>query len=1168
MRLTALTLTNYGIFESERIAFAAEPGRINLLIAPNGAGKSILRTAFCDLLFGIGGQTPMGFRYGYPNMRLMAQAVAGDRAFAFGRRKGTGNTLIDADGERMEPAALTALLGATDRTLLERLFALDTEKLREGGQALLASGGQLADALLSAAGGLRQARDARVQLEAARDRLAPERKSQGRPFYQALERLLDARKRLAATTLKPEVREKQEADHRRLHNERHEHAGRQRSASAEMSRLERVRRVRGALAAYDSATAWLAAHDHAPMLPEDAGPRLEEACNRVGEAERLEAHEVAGRDRIAAERAQEAGETALVECAEEIEALVERTGAMRKAAADIPGRQGEHDAIAMHIASLLRALGSPVAAARAAEAIPPLAAVARARQLLSDHDRLRAELDRLPREAAGKDAEIARAEAEQAALPPSADLRALKRLAREVGSDPAARANEVARNVARRSAALKDAARRVPGWTRSAEALADLRPLPLAAYERLSQTLQTAEQACSQDEAALSGLRAEADEARRRLAEVAGDGPIPDEAAVATARRTRDRGWHLIYCRAFEPGAADAAAERAWAGELPLALAYERAVAAADDLADRRGGEAARIARAAELRRQIAAAEQRSEAAATCLALNEQQRDLARLAWQDACAPLGLASGAGLPAMRDLLAGRDRVIDAVRELSVAEEARDALATEQAHLANRLAAALGIPEGEAASLGSLLARAEEAIDAETRADKARTRVQDRLSAAREERERLGQALAQTAAQQARWQTAWTDSLAALGRPPGEEAEVTRALLDTLTQLEKEQHQAAQLATRISQMQDEIAAFRVHATAAARRLAPDLADQDEFDVVRVLRARLTEQRSTLERCAALQRQLDDTDRKLADLRDKLARQRLALRAAQAVIGAETVEAARERVTLAAERARAEAMQRDAESELREKGDGFALEILRCEVAAVPADALQSACEAATRDRDAAEHALQDLAARIATGAAELDRQARETGAEAAAAEQEAAMASLGRVLDEASLLHLAAAMLDTALDVIGGASVSPVLDRIGALFCTVTGGAYEGVTADMTDDGAARLVAIERAFSHEPKQVAHLSEGTRDQLFLALRIAAIEDHAKAGAALPFVGDDILQTFDDERALAAMQALLELSRTTQVILLSHHRHLREVAARLPDGCTHICAPARVAP
>src|SRR3984957_9663121 len=117
MRLTGLALSNYGNFKSERIDFSTRPGTVNLLLAPNGGGKSVLRGAFCDLLFGIGGQSPMGFRYGYPGMRILAEAIdANGEAFSFGRRKGQGNTLITADGTALDPVTIARRLGSVDRT--------------------------------------------------------------------------------------------------------------------------------------------------------------------------------------------------------------------------------------------------------------------------------------------------------------------------------------------------------------------------------------------------------------------------------------------------------------------------------------------------------------------------------------------------------------------------------------------------------------------------------------------------------------------------------------------------------------------------------------------------------------------------------------------------------------------------------------------------------------------------------------------------------------------------------------------------------------------------------------------------------------------------------------------------------------------------------------------
>ena len=48
---------------------------------------------------------------------------------------------------------------------------------------------------------------------------------------------------------------------------------------------------------------------------------------------------------------------------------------------------------------------------------------------------------------------------------------------------------------------------------------------------------------------------------------------------------------------------------------------------------------------------------------------------------------------------------------------------------------------------------------------------------------------------------------------------------------------------------------------------------------------------------------------------------------------------------------------------------------------------------------------------------------------------------------------------------------------------------------------------------------------LSQGTRDQLFLALRVAAIEEHLREREAVPIAIDDLLVQFDDDRAVATL-------------------------------------------
>ena len=50
------------------------------------------------------------------------------------------------------------------------------------------------------------------------------------------------------------------------------------------------------------------------------------------------------------------------------------------------------------------------------------------------------------------------------------------------------------------------------------------------------------------------------------------------------------------------------------------------------------------------------------------------------------------------------------------------------------------------------------------------------------------------------------------------------------------------------------------------------------------------------------------------------------------------------------------------------------------------------------------------------------------------------------------------------------------------------------------------------------------------------------------------MPFIVDDVLVDFDDERAQAALRALSSLAQKTQVILFTHHLQVVEQARRLP--------------
>jgi uncharacterized protein YhaN len=80
------------------------------------------------------------------------------------------------------------------------------------------------------------------------------------------------------------------------------------------------------------------------------------------------------------------------------------------------------------------------------------------------------------------------------------------------------------------------------------------------------------------------------------------------------------------------------------------------------------------------------------------------------------------------------------------------------------------------------------------------------------------------------------------------------------------------------------------------------------------------------------------------------------------------------------------------------------------------------------------------------------------------------------------------------------------------------------------------------------------ITQLSRGTREQLFIALRLALASEFARHGSILPLILDDVLVNFDSQRALAAAKLLLEVADTQrQILLFTCHEHICRMFQRL---------------
>jgi uncharacterized protein YhaN len=264
-------------------------------------------------------------------------------------------------------------------------------------------------------------------------------------------------------------------------------------------------------------------------------------------------------------------------------------------------------------------------------------------------------------------------------------------------------------------------------------------------------------------------------------------------------------------------------------------------------------------------------------------------------------------------------------------------------------------------------------------------------------------------------------------------------------------------------------------------------------------------------------------------------------------------------REHAQAQRDRARLGEELRKLDEQIAQASEGQALEALRLELSGVERDLararlleLDDALEAVTEQIEALDQRIGSLVSGLArlcedSGAAELAQRY----------EQDLAHArSLARRYVE---VKLALCVLEREVERYRSEHQAPLLRRASQLFQRLTLHRYRALKVEYADDDSPVLACVLGA--QTSVRVNGLSDGTRDQLYLALRVASIEHYCQSRQAMPLILDDALIHFDDARAAAALEVLAELGRHTQVLFFTHHARMVELArAALPESALQV--------
>ena len=150
-----------------------------------------------------------------------------------------------------------------------------------------------------------------------------------------------------------------------------------------------------------------------------------------------------------------------------------------------------------------------------------------------------------------------------------------------------------------------------------------------------------------------------------------------------------------------------------------------------------------------------------------------------------------------------------------------------------------------------------------------------------------------------------------------------------------------------------------------------------------------------------------------------------------------------------------------------------------------------------------------------------------------------------------------LRLGIAAAEQALRIYRDQHRSSMMARASDAFQTISRDAYEGLATQPNKDSEV-LVAV--GANGGSKVASELSKGTRFQLYLALRVAGYLEFVQSRRPVPFIADDIMETFDDFRAEEAFKLFASMAEVGQVIYLTHHQHLCEIARKVcPSAQIH---------
>ncbi|MGV6816935.1 MAG: AAA family ATPase [Thiotrichales bacterium] len=1121
-----------------------------VLYGANEAGKSSALRGLKSWLFGFSKSPVDNFLHENKKLRIsgVLESRAGD-SIEFIRRKGAKKNLLAKDGKTIIPdSTLQAFLGDVTSELFDTLFGITHADLIKGGEALLREDGEVGKALFSASLGNKEIQDLLAELDEHAQALYKPRGS-----TQVLARAVAEYEKAKAQEKKDAIAP---ADYERIQNsfdqintlleDREEELIQKR---AKLIRLEKIKQVIPLVNRHEQISKKRSAMGEVLVLAEDFSKRrerIEENARLLGEkseasTSRLELLE----QQLAAINLDES----LLQDKHQIIRTQQRLVQLESLQQSLESWRATRNRLEGELESLEGQLNDQKINQKTGDFRRLLAQRPGIEQLVQQRSGLLGKKQSIIDQQEDNASELAAA---SAAIKGTNTLRldALQsQLKLVTGLGDIDHQIDVQTAKLRQLDRETDAAfKRLPLWEDSLEALRNAALPMLETIDQFDERFQSSTVARSSISEKIAETQRFISEQQERIEALKQQGDLPTEAQLRKFRGQRDQAWELLQQVFAQPES-----ENSQPHGLDAKIdAVDQGIQRADELADRLRSEADRVQQHIGCVAQLKRLEQRRSEQEEGLRECEQQANQIQTDWEQLWSKVKI--DLRNPAeMRQWLAGASRVIESADRRDEAVGIRKHM-LDQRHSSldalRKVLQTVGEDPDLGDRIGSWIDYAERLIKANLEQRQQQEVLRRSIAQLELQQERLKSKSVQTDTDLELWQERWAEVMIEGGMDKNLPPEDLLPLLGIFTRIDQVRGEMVKLDKEIAEAEKEIESFKADVDFLMSQHLPDFVYEDPAKAVAQLAVELEKAQEAYASIKTLRNRQQEELKSLEDTRLAMAENDIAIRHLcqeascnrQEDLAAQD-EKSRQARALDQEMAN---LQSEIDRLLEYKVAEYQIEAWDSEELAAEIDALSD------NIKDSLEPEVSDLTQKKGELKKELEFLDHGAMAAEAAEAAEAALASIQAAGEEYMRYKIAAQLLRVEIERFRQANQKPLITRAGELFKKLTVGAFQGLDTEFGSDDELVLTGI-RAGSGESVTVEGMSSGTRDQLYLALRLATLEHFLSADEEpMPVIVDDILIEFDEARTEAALRTLLEFSRQTQVLLFTHHQHVVDAAER----------------